>query len=40
MLAWLNGNAGAIQALSSVLGVVVTVILVIITARYVRLTQA
>jgi len=39
MTAWLNANAGAIQALSSALGVVITAVLVIITARYVGLTK-
>jgi len=38
-MAWLNANAGAIQAISSVFGIVVTTVLVIITARYVGLTK-
>jgi hypothetical protein len=35
----LNSNAGAMQAVASFLSVAVTLVLVIITARYVRLTK-
>jgi hypothetical protein len=36
---WLNDNSGAMQAIASVASVAVTIVLVIITARYVRLTK-
>jgi hypothetical protein len=39
MLAWLNANAGAVQAFGSIVVAVATVVLVIITARYVALTR-
>jgi hypothetical protein len=39
MWTWLNANANAIEAISAVLSVGVTAILVVITIRYVRLTQ-
>ena len=39
VLAWLNRNAAAIQALGSIASIVTTVALVWITARYVALTQ-
>jgi hypothetical protein len=38
-MAWLNANAPAIQAIAMVVSVVVTGVLVVITARYVGLTN-
>lgn len=39
MLAWLNRNAAAIQAVASIASVLITVALVWISSRYVALTQ-
>ena len=39
MLVWLNDNAGAVQGVSAVLSVAVTIILAIVTYRYVPLTE-
>jgi hypothetical protein len=39
MLAWFNHNAAAVQALASVCSVIATVVLLLITRRYVGLTQ-
>jgi hypothetical protein len=39
MLDWLNTNAGAVQGISAVLTAVVTMVLVLITWRYVTLTD-
>src|ERR1700730_2082137 len=39
MLAWLNQNAAAVQALASVLSVIATVVLLGVTRQYVALTQ-
>ena len=39
MLDWLNTNAGAVQGISAVLTAIVTIVLVLITWRYVTLTD-
>jgi hypothetical protein len=39
ILTWTNQNAGAIQALAAVCSLVTTVVLVLLTARYVALTK-
>jgi hypothetical protein len=38
MIEWFNCNASAIQALASIVGVATTIVLVAVTARYVKLT--
>jgi len=37
---WLNTNAGVVQALASVVGVATTIVLAVLTGRYVKLTRS
>src|SRR4051812_22156911 len=39
MLDWLNQNSGAVQGISSALTALVTIVLILVTWRYVRLTE-
>lgn len=39
MLQWLNVNAGAVQGVSAVVTVILTALLIVVTWRYVRLTN-